>query len=547
MTAVGALDPYAWYPIARSDDVVPGHVYFGQLFGQELAVWRADDDWVNVWENRCLHRGVRLTIGLNEGRELRCQYHGWRYANRTAGCTYIPAHPADAPARTICNRTFAVHEIHGMVWTSLEASGKIERASRHRRVEQATLSAQPADRRACRRCARRTGRLLVPPGGPRRRSECCVRGRSGRVGTRLVGVGRDARPRRNTGARGHRDPLRSAGRLRATVVRSLLADLPPSADRLALWHDHNRALIAVRDRAENIAARMPAPAPMRPPIRAVPVELASIPERRVGRHSALRVMVARKWMTADGIAGFELTPLDGQLPTCQPGAHIDVHLPNGLVRQYSLTNGPGELDRYVIGVKREPESRGGSAALHDSVREGDVLAVSEPRNNFPLRRDSFHTVLIAGGIGIAPLLSMAQALHQSRLSFDLHYFVQSPDHVAFREILDSLGRSVHLHLGLSPHETTNVLGDLLATPGTGVHTYVCGPGPMLDAARGIATAIGWDDDAVHFEYFANTTEIDSSSTFEIELARSAVTLPRRSGADDRRRAAHRWGGGDHVM
>lgn len=95
-----------WYPVASSTDLPMRHVYQGQLWGRELAVWRADDGFVNVWENRCLHRGVRLSIGLNEGRELRCIYHGWRYANRTAGCTYIPAHPADAPARTICNNTY---------------------------------------------------------------------------------------------------------------------------------------------------------------------------------------------------------------------------------------------------------------------------------------------------------------------------------------------------------------------------------------------------------------------------------------------------------
>jgi phenylpropionate dioxygenase-like ring-hydroxylating dioxygenase large terminal subunit len=83
-----------WYPIAASYDLPFRHVFHGQLLGQELAVWRADDGYVNVWQNRCLHRGVRLSIAINDGRELKCQYHGWRYANRTAGCTYIPAHPA---------------------------------------------------------------------------------------------------------------------------------------------------------------------------------------------------------------------------------------------------------------------------------------------------------------------------------------------------------------------------------------------------------------------------------------------------------------------
>ena len=120
-----AVDPFTlWHPVASEYDVPYRHVHHGQLLGRELAVWRADDDFVNVWENRCLHRGVRLSIGSNDGTELRCQYHGWRYANRSAGCTYIPAHPADAPARTICNRTFPSVERYGLVWSGESAVGE---------------------------------------------------------------------------------------------------------------------------------------------------------------------------------------------------------------------------------------------------------------------------------------------------------------------------------------------------------------------------------------------------------------------------------------
>jgi nitrite reductase/ring-hydroxylating ferredoxin subunit len=100
-------------------------VYHGQILGRDLAVWRADDGFVNVWENRCLHRGVRLSIGSNSGEDLKCQYHGWRYANRTAGCTYIPAHPTYAPARTICNRTFPVVERFGLIWSGEAPKGDL--------------------------------------------------------------------------------------------------------------------------------------------------------------------------------------------------------------------------------------------------------------------------------------------------------------------------------------------------------------------------------------------------------------------------------------
>ncbi|HTV29750.1 MAG TPA: Rieske (2Fe-2S) protein, partial [Xanthobacteraceae bacterium] len=109
-----------WHPIAAAHDLPYRHVFHGQLLGRELAVWRADDGFVNIWENRCLHRGVRLSIGTNDGRELKCRYHGWRYSNRSAGCTYIPAHPADAPARTIAIKAYPVAERYGFVWSCLD-------------------------------------------------------------------------------------------------------------------------------------------------------------------------------------------------------------------------------------------------------------------------------------------------------------------------------------------------------------------------------------------------------------------------------------------
>jgi ferredoxin-NADP reductase len=257
--------------------------------------------------------------------------------------------------------------------------------------------------------------------------------------------------------------------------------------------------------------------------------VAGLPESPAGRHAEVRVQVARKWETAPGVAAFELEPVGDRLPTFQPGAHIDVHLPNGLVRQYSITNGPGETSFYRIGVKLEPQSRGGSQCLHETVREGDVLAISEPRNNFPLRRDSLRTILIAGGIGITPMLAMAQTLAKMGLTFELHCFAQSADHLAFSEVLDTLGESVVAHVGLTPDDTGARLAELLATHTPAAHLYVCGPGPMLEATREIAAAAGWPDEAVHFEYFKNTLDIDDSSSFELALARSALTLSVPSG------------------
>ncbi|RUY34003.1 PDR/VanB family oxidoreductase, partial [Mesorhizobium sp. M7A.F.Ca.CA.002.07.1.1] len=172
----------------------------------------------------------------------------------------------------------------------------------------------------------------------------------------------------------------------------------------------------------------------------------------------------------------------------------------------------------------ERDSKGGSKCMHETVREGDVLAISEPRNNFPLRRDAIKTLFVAGGIGITPLLAMAQALKNQELAHELHYFAQGEEHLAFADRLKHLGDALKPHLGLSPDATGAELRQLLAGYRNGMHLYICGPGPMLEAARKIAAEQGWPDSAVHFEYFKNTNKIDDSSSFEVALARSCVTL-----------------------
>ena len=521
----------AWHPVARADDLPFRHIYETVLLGRELALWRADDGFVNVWENRCLHRGVRLSIGLNEGRELRCRYHGWRYANRSAGCTYIPAHPADAPARTICCVTFPVRERHGLIWTGEAPDGEPPTVAALGAAAGFGLRNLPIDAEPDVVLANLAGYRFAPSAlvtsalAPS--ALVTSGGAADETATGVVdcGPGWVALSAR---AGDHTDtviffvqPVDSS----RSVVRGVLAAAPVGTDALAVLRHHNRQLVRLRDRIEAGAATRPRPDPITvSPARVAP-DLAAMPVPSAGGSGqTLRVRVAGKRTSGEGIAAFELEPLDGQLPTFQPGAHIDVHLPNSLVRQYSLVNGPGELARYVIGVKLEPESRGGSACLHDTVREGDVLAVSEPRNNFSLRRDSYQTVLIAGGIGITPLLAMAQALHVSSLDYRLHYFAQTETHVAFPEIIGWLGGAVTTHLGLSSAATGDTLARILAEPVDGHSIYICGPGPMLDAARRIAAEAGWADDAVHFEYFKNANAIDTATGFEVELARSALTL-----------------------
>jgi ferredoxin-NADP reductase/nitrite reductase/ring-hydroxylating ferredoxin subunit len=483
-----------WHPIASSEDLPFRHVFHGQLLGRELAVWRADDGNVNVWENRCLHRGVRLSIGINEGAELKCQYHGWRYANRSAGCTYIPAHPADAPARRITNRTYPMVERHGLVWTSIgEAGAFVDPVG-----DGEWLALRPVPVNA-------TPELVLAA------LAACGEGEALPPLGQRVAIG-------GLALSAFVQPVDSA----RAVIRALVAE--PPGDRLAVLREANRVLTALRDRIEADAVGQPMPEPIVPVYAPVSVELATMPEVTIGRQATQRVRVARKWQAAADVTGLELAALSGHLPTFQPGAHIDLHLPNGLVRQYSITNGPGEQLSYTIAVKREPDSRGGSAAITDTLRVGDVLAISEPRNNFPLRRDATRTILIAGGIGVTPLLSMARALHRSGLPFELHVFARGDDHVPLAAELAALGGAVVTHLGRSPAETAADVRNILGPHGFARHLYVCGPGPMLEMVRGMAAALGWPEEAVHFEYFKNAHEIDMSSSFTVELARSAMTL-----------------------
>src|SRR5258706_3747739 len=125
--------------------------------------------------------------------------------------------------------------------------------------------------------------------------------------------------------------------------------------------------------------------------------------------STLRVRVARKATAAVDICTFELVSADdGSLPAFSAGSHLDVHLPNGLTRQYSLCNDPAESHRYLIGVLRDSVSRGGSRAMHDLVNEGDLLEISAPKNHFALAHGASRSLLLAGGIGITPILCMAE-------------------------------------------------------------------------------------------------------------------------------------------
>ena len=463
-----AYSKSAWYPIAAETDLPFRHVFHAMLLGREFAVWRADDDTVNVWENRCLHRGVRLSIGTNEGTELRCQYHGWRYANRTAACTYIPAHPANAPARTIRNRTYQVRRAYGLVWSGIDPIEEFPRFP-------ALATAEPLPMRA----------IPVNASAAETLAGLCS----------LDGACQDGPLRCETADALFLIQPVSTNR---SIIRGLLKHDVTQAEQLATLRRCNEVLSTLRDRIEATAVAMPEEVIEVP--RSLPAE--PVPGGTVAaRPAAHRVRIARKWWPAAEIAAFRLESIGTALPDFEAGAHIDVHLPNGLIRQYSLTNSPGDNSAYVIGVKREPDSSGGSSTLHDIVREGDVLAISDPHNNFRLARGARETLLIAGGIGITPLLAMVRSLARSALNFHLHYFVRSPQHAAFREDLAPFAGRFTIYEALDGAATRSRLEALLAARPDGAHVYVCGPAPMLEAVRSIAETAGWPEDSVHFEYF----------------------------------------------
>jgi ferredoxin-NADP reductase len=205
---------------------------------------------------------------------------------------------------------------------------------------------------------------------------------------------------------------------------------------------------------------------------------------------------------AEGILSFELVhPAGRELPAFDAGAHIDVHVPGGLTRRYSLCNPPWERDHYRIGVLDAPNSRGGSRAMHERVRAGDLIEVSEPHNFFPLAREARHSVLLAGGIGITPILAMAEHLRRTNQSFELHYCTQKPERTAFarRFSTDIAAGRVRLHHdGGDPRNGLDI-GALLATRREGTHVYFCGPTGFMSAVR--AATAHWPNEAVHFEYF----------------------------------------------
>jgi vanillate O-demethylase ferredoxin subunit len=242
----------------------------------------------------------------------------------------------------------------------------------------------------------------------------------------------------------------------------------------------------------------------------------------------LTVRVARKRNEALDICSLELVAQDGALPAFTAGAHLDVHLPNDLVRQYSLCNAPADAGHYVIAVLRDPSSRGGSQAVHELVAEGSTLKVSAPKNHFPLAEAAPHHLLMAGGIGITPMLAMAEHLSANGQSFELHYATRSRERTAFVERLATAPYASQVMHHFDDGEASQKL-DIAATLGrasAGTHLYVCGPQGFMDAVLGTARDSGWPEDRLHYEFFgAAPVDTSGDGSFEVEIASSGQIIP----------------------
>ena len=232
------------------------------------------------------------------------------------------------------------------------------------------------------------------------------------------------------------------------------------------------------------------------------------------------VKVLRKQKLAQQIASIQLVRSNGDpLPPFTAGSHIDVHLANGLIRQYSLWNNPAGASHYRIAVLKEQASKGGSEAMH-KLRANMGLKISAPRNRFELAADATESLLLAGGIGITPILCMAQVLHDQGAKFELHYCTRSISRTAFQTFLQNsdFASQVHFHFDDGPVDQKLDIPDIARSYRQGRHLYVCGPGGFMDAVLE-AAATNWPPEALHKEYFELDVDLhlDGDQPFWVQI------------------------------
>jgi ferredoxin-NADP reductase/ferredoxin len=289
------------------------------------------------------------------------------------------------------------------------------------------------------------------------------------------------------------------------------------------------------DRDEGIARyrALPTPAQYKALLEAGHTEgLVPAPRPPAGEPPVFPVRLVRRDEMAEGVARYELRALDETpLPPFDAGAHLDVVIAPEYQRAFSLAGDPADRSRYVLGVQREATAaeggtgRGGSALMHRAFRPGRTLFVSRPRNHFALDEQASHTLLLAGGIGITPLVAMAHRLHALGKRFELHYSARSRARAGFLEDLAAAPWRERVHLHLSAEGSRADFVRIVPPHRSGLHLYTCGSAPFMDAAFEAAHAQGWPPEALHREYFsAPAAAARSNKPFVLVLARSGREL-----------------------
>ena len=235
----------------------------------------------------------------------------------------------------------------------------------------------------------------------------------------------------------------------------------------------------------------------------------------------LTVRLTQIRLEADAVVSYEFrAPGQAQLPPFSAGAHIDLFLPNGMTRSYSLLNDPHERQRYLIAVQREVNGRGGSAWMHQSPRIGDSFQISSPSNDFPLCEDASESVFFCGGIGITPIMSMIRRLNRLGRPWRLYYAARSPESAAFvRELRGADGATQPIDFRFESALAARLdLHGLIAATAPDAHLYCCGPRGMVDDF--LSACAKWAPERVHYERFAAAAEAASAGGFDVVLNRS---------------------------
>ena len=233
---------------------------------------------------------------------------------------------------------------------------------------------------------------------------------------------------------------------------------------------------------------------------------------------------------AENISEFILRPLDGTTVVPNAGAHIRIavrgHDEQVKANAYSLINGPEQRTAFHIAVLKETGGECGSYFMHYTPRIGDRLYIQPPKNDFPLVENVSHAILIAGGIGITPILSMARALHDANGSFEIHYTVRARAHMAFeKQVVELAGDDGYFYYSREDPPIKLDHNDIMAEPTTGTHIYVCGPKTLIQTVIATAEIKGWPKEQVHFELFGNpSAKQESDQAIEMELRKSGKNI-----------------------